>query len=166
MLRTDVPSTGALSCLRSMPGFGDSDMPPEPHTADMLAGVVSSGLDVLIPSPVEVQMAGFSFGGIIAGLVAPRPGHRVGTLVLLEAGGSGLSPVATPPLLQIKPDINFVKFCPKSPEHHPLISVCLRIGSRSTGGRSVGGASGEKPILTHLLNDWGPFSNVTGLGSK
>jgi hypothetical protein len=27
------------------PGFGDSDLPSEPHTADMLADLVASGLE-------------------------------------------------------------------------------------------------------------------------
>ncbi len=74
-----------------MPGFGDSDAPPEPHTADMLAGAVASGLDVLVPPPVDFDLAGFSFGGIIAGLVAARLGPRVRTLVLLGAGVDDLA---------------------------------------------------------------------------
>jgi pimeloyl-ACP methyl ester carboxylesterase len=88
-----------------MPGFGDSDMPPEPHTADTLADVIASGLHVVVPPPGQVDMAGFSFGGIIAGLVAARMGRRLGNLVLLGAGGFGLRPVATPPLSQIGPDM-------------------------------------------------------------
>ncbi len=87
-----------------MPGFGDSDMPPEPHTADTLAGVLTSGLDVVVPPPEQLDMAGFSFGGIIAGLVAARMG-RVRNLVLLGAGGFGLHPMATPRLSQIEPDM-------------------------------------------------------------
>lgn len=92
-----------------MPGFGDSDMPPEPHTADTVAGVIASGLDVVVPPPGQFDMAGFSFGGIIAGLVAARMGRRVGHLILLGAGGFGLPPVATPRLSQIKPDMTSVE---------------------------------------------------------
>jgi len=88
-----------------MPGFGESDVPPEPHTADMLAGAVASGLDVLVPPPVDLDLAGFSFGGIIAGLVAARLGPRVRTLVLLGAGGLGLSRLPPPPLLQVQGDM-------------------------------------------------------------
>src|SRR5713226_9454882 len=55
-----------------MPGYGDSDAPPEPHTADGLADLVAAALDVMLPSPAEVDLAGFSFGGIIGGLVAAR----------------------------------------------------------------------------------------------
>ena len=86
-----------------MPGFGDSDMPPEPHTAEMLAAVMAAGLETVVPPPERLDMAGFSFGGIIAGLVAARMRERVGHLVLLGAGGLGLRPVATPRLAQIEP---------------------------------------------------------------
>lgn len=77
-----------------MPGYGDSDAPPEPHTADGLADLVAAGLDVMLPPPAELDLAGFSFGGIIGGLVAARLGSRIRRLVLLGAGGLGL---ATPP---------------------------------------------------------------------
>ncbi len=88
-----------------MPGFGDSDMPAEPHTAESLADVVASGLDILVPAPTDLDMAGFSFGGIIAGLVAARLGRRIGTLALLGAGGLALPPMRPPALLQIEPDM-------------------------------------------------------------
>jgi pimeloyl-ACP methyl ester carboxylesterase len=62
-----------------LPGFGDSDLPSEPHTADMLAGLVASGFDTVVPPSMEFDLAGFSFGGIIAGLVAARMGMANGT---------------------------------------------------------------------------------------
>ncbi len=89
-----------------MPGFGDSAMPAEPHTADTLADVVASGLDVVVPPPGTLDIAGFSFGGIIGGLAAARLGRRIGTLVLLGAGGFGLPPLATPSLRQITPEMS------------------------------------------------------------
>lgn len=85
-----------------MPGFGDSDVPPEPHTADTLADVVASGLEVVVPAPEHIDVAGFSFGGIIAGLVAARLGRRIANLVLLGAGGFGLPPVGMARLSQIE----------------------------------------------------------------
>jgi len=65
-----------------MPGFGDSDAPLDPHTAPGLADLVASGLDVILPPPTELDLAGFSFGGIVAGLMAARLERRVRTLVL------------------------------------------------------------------------------------
>ena len=87
-----------------MPGYGDSDAPREPHTADGLADLVASGVDALLPptSP-PLDLAGFSFGGIIAGLVAARLTLRVRTLVLLGTGGLALGPTPTRPLLRIRP---------------------------------------------------------------
>ena len=51
-----------------MPGFGDSDAPPEPHTADGLADLLAAPLNVMLPPPTRFDLAGFSFGGIIGGL--------------------------------------------------------------------------------------------------
>lgn len=86
-----------------MPGYGDSDAPPEPHTADGLADLVAAGIDAVLPSPAEFDIAGFSFGGIIGGLVAVRLGRRVRNLVLLGAGGLGVPPAPIPPLLRLAP---------------------------------------------------------------
>ena len=34
-----------------MPGYGESDAPPEPHTADRLAELVAAGIDRMLPPP-------------------------------------------------------------------------------------------------------------------
>lgn len=88
-----------------LPGFGDSDMPPEPHIAETLVGSVVLGLDVLAPAPAEIDLAGFSFGGIIGGLVAARMGRRIRAVVLLGAGGLGLGRAPMPPLRRLKPGL-------------------------------------------------------------
>jgi len=85
-----------------MPGYGDSDAPPEPHTADGLADLVASGVNALLPPPTSLDLAGFSLGGIIAGLVAARLGRRVRTLVLLGTGGLALGGAPTRPLVRIR----------------------------------------------------------------
>ena len=89
-----------------MPGFGESDAPHEPHTADGLADLVASGLDAILPPPTELDLAGFSFGGIIAGLVAARLKGRIRSLVLLGAGGLALPRVPTRPLHRIQPGMS------------------------------------------------------------
>jgi len=85
-----------------MPGYGDSDAPPEPHTADGLADLVASGVNALLPPPTALDLAGFSLGGIIAGLVAARLGRRLRTLVLLGTGGLALGGAPTRPLVRIR----------------------------------------------------------------
>ena len=88
-----------------MPGFGDSDAPPEPHRAHTLADLIASGLEVVVSPPTEFDVAGFSFGGIIGGLVAARLGRRVRTLVLLGPGGLALPRAPTRPLVPIQMDM-------------------------------------------------------------
>jgi pimeloyl-ACP methyl ester carboxylesterase len=106
-IRNVLPLAAHLRVLApDMPGFGDSDMPPEPHTADMLAEVIAAGLEIVIPPPEPFDMAGFSFGSIIAGLVAARMGGRLARLVLLGAGGLGLGAVPMPRLAQIEPSMS------------------------------------------------------------
>ena len=62
-------SAGRQVIAPDMPGFGDSGDVAEPHTADALADRVAAGLDALAP-PRPFHIAGFSFGGIIGGLLA------------------------------------------------------------------------------------------------
>ncbi len=103
-IRNVLPLAARFRVLApDMPGFGDSVAPPEPHTADGLADLVAAGLDVMLPPPAELDLAGFSFGGIIGGLVAARLGRRLRRLVLLAPGGLGLGALGSPALLQIEP---------------------------------------------------------------
>src|SRR5262249_20625027 len=74
----------------------------EPHTADGLAGLVAAGIEALLPPPTSFDLAGFSLGGIIAGLVAARLGRRVRTLVLLGTGGLALGGAPPRPLLRLR----------------------------------------------------------------
>jgi 2-hydroxy-6-oxonona-2,4-dienedioate hydrolase len=83
-----------------MPGFGDSTAMPVAHTAEALADLVAHALDAVIPRPQPFDLAGFSFGGIIAGLVAARLGARARTLLLFGAGGMALPTGAMPALLR------------------------------------------------------------------
>jgi pimeloyl-ACP methyl ester carboxylesterase len=106
-IRNILPLSARFRLLvPDLPGFGDSDAPPEPHTADALADLVAAALEVVVPPPERLDIAGFSFGGIIGGLVAARLGERVGTLVVLAAGGLGLGPMPTPALRRLEPEMS------------------------------------------------------------
>jgi pimeloyl-ACP methyl ester carboxylesterase len=88
--------------VADLPGFGDSDMPPEPYTADSLADIVADGVTRLLPG--RFDLAGFSFGAIIAGLVAARLGTRVRRLVLVAPNGMALPRAELRPLARPGPE--------------------------------------------------------------
>lgn len=65
-----------------MPGFGDSDLPPQPYTLDAYAAVVESGLQSLVPDSVRLDVVGFSFGGSVAARIARRLDGRFHNMIL------------------------------------------------------------------------------------
>ena len=73
-----------------LPGLGESDLPPEPDRAESSAEVVASGLLSLIGNDEAVDIAGFSYGGLIGGLAAEQLGARARSLVLVGSGGLGV----------------------------------------------------------------------------
>ena len=73
-----------------LPGMGDSADAPEPRDHLGIASVVASNLLELIPAGQQLDLVGFSFGGIVAGFAAARLPGRVRTLILVGAGGLGL----------------------------------------------------------------------------
>ncbi len=103
----NVPALSAhrLVIVPDMPGFGASDLLPATHTAEALTALVAEGVSEIVASPQEFDLAGFSFGGIIAGLVAARLGARVRTLAMFGPGGLGLPRPAMPPLVPVQRDM-------------------------------------------------------------
>jgi 2-hydroxy-6-oxonona-2,4-dienedioate hydrolase len=81
-----------------LPGMGDSAMPPIPYSAESIAEIVSNGIDAALgDEPADIM--GFSFGGIIGGVVAAQRGNRVRRLYLVGANGFG---ALQPPALDLK----------------------------------------------------------------
>jgi pimeloyl-ACP methyl ester carboxylesterase len=76
--------------VADIPGLGDSAMPPKPWTPASIADVVAAGLARLFPAAMPLQVAGFSFGGHVAGLVAARLPEQVRELTLIGVAGLGL----------------------------------------------------------------------------
>lgn len=71
-----------------LPGYGESDALPPGHGFDDLVDTVAASIDTLLGAGAPFDLAGFSFGGVIAGRVAlQRPGVR--RLALLGAVGHG-----------------------------------------------------------------------------
>ena len=73
-----------------LPGLGESDMPPDPDRPEAIAEIVAAGLLSLMEAGETADIAGFSFGGLIGGLVAERLGPRAENLVLVGSGGLGV----------------------------------------------------------------------------
>ncbi|MBX9589050.1 MAG: alpha/beta fold hydrolase [Hyphomonadaceae bacterium] len=76
--------------VADIPGLGSSAMPPKPWTPGSIAEVVVAGLNALFPGDRALRLAGFSFGGHIAGLAAARLKARVRELTLIGVAGLGL----------------------------------------------------------------------------
>lgn len=72
-----------------LPGLGDSVRAPDPISAESVAAIVGQGLDKVLGSDAPIHVAGFSFGGVIAGVVAANAGARVRSLTLIGTGGLG-----------------------------------------------------------------------------
>jgi pimeloyl-ACP methyl ester carboxylesterase len=73
-----------------LPGLGDSDMPPEVDRPESSAAAVVTGLALLTHEDEATDIAGFSFGGLIGGLVAHQMGVKARSIVLVGSGGLGM----------------------------------------------------------------------------
>src|SRR5271157_596071 len=72
-----------------LPGLGDSARAPEPVSAESIAAIVAQGLHTIIGPAAPLHVVGFSFGGVIAGVVAANEAARVRSLTLIGTGGLG-----------------------------------------------------------------------------
>lgn len=87
-----IPSLEGEYCVYAgdLPGCGESDGAPEPYDAASLAGIVSQGLDQLIPDGRAFDLVSFSFGGILSGLIAQAQGARVRSVTIVGTPILGL----------------------------------------------------------------------------
>lgn len=78
--------------LPDMPGFNESDAPPKPQAGqaavDPLLDALSGTLDSMIGARAEIDLGGFSFGGLVAAKFGQRRG-QIRRLVLMGSGGHG-----------------------------------------------------------------------------
>jgi len=73
-----------------LPGLGESATPPQPHTAEGLAGIIAEGIDIVFSRHAGLHIAGFSFGGVLGGHVGAQLGDRVYTFTVVGSNGLGL----------------------------------------------------------------------------
>jgi 2-hydroxy-6-oxonona-2,4-dienedioate hydrolase len=72
-----------------LPGLGDSAPPPKGAGGVDIALTIASGLDAVIGREILCDLVGFSFGGVMAGLVASFR-RAVRSLTLVGSGGLGV----------------------------------------------------------------------------
>ena len=84
-----------------LPGLGCSDMPPDPENPPAMAAILARGLDEVIGRDATYDVAGFSYGGVMAGVLAAREAGRVRSLTVVGSGGLGL-PRGTTDLVKVR----------------------------------------------------------------
>jgi pimeloyl-ACP methyl ester carboxylesterase len=82
-------AAGRRVLVPDLPGFGDSAVPSSGTDADALPVPLEDGLRQIVGS-TPVDSAGFSFGGLTAGLLAAQYPQRIARLVVIGAPGLGL----------------------------------------------------------------------------
>jgi len=75
-------SAGYQVFAPDLPGSGDSDLPPDGNDADVIPRWLDLGLTQLIPEPLALDVVAFSFGTVVAVLLARDWPARVSRLVL------------------------------------------------------------------------------------
>jgi len=91
--------------IPDMPGFGESDEPNRPHSAEGIAEGLAAGVRQLLGEEPPLRIAGFSFGGVIAGHLAAQLGDQVAALVLIAPGGLGAKRGEMPDLIPRSADM-------------------------------------------------------------
>lgn len=84
-----LAQSGHSVWVPDLPGFGDSSPPPDGHDADVMPHWLEQGLATLL-GDTPVDLIGFSFGGMVASLLAAAHPTRVRRLLLLGAPGLGI----------------------------------------------------------------------------
>lgn len=77
-----------------LPGFGDSALPPHGSDADAVIAPLQAGLQQLLDAQAceAVDLVGFSFGGMTAGMWAAAHPELIARLVLVGAPAMGVTP--------------------------------------------------------------------------
>ncbi len=92
---------GRQVLVPDLPGFGESDRPAQGRDADALVAPLDAGLALLLQDGghTQVDLVGFSFGGLTAGLWAQALPARIRQLVVVGAPGLGVADRGTVPLV-------------------------------------------------------------------
>jgi 2-hydroxy-6-oxonona-2,4-dienedioate hydrolase len=91
-----------------LPGLGDAQALPKPHTAEQASRITGDGLVSLLPEDVGFHLVGFSWGCTVAALIAAEHGERVRSITLVGPAAMGPVPRGTRSraLLKRRPDMS------------------------------------------------------------
>ena len=78
-----------------LPGFGDSELPPDVRDVDGVFPYVEEGMAQLFGDR-QIDLMGFSFGGLTAGFLAAHYPHRMQRLLLIGIPALGMFGQARP----------------------------------------------------------------------
>lgn len=81
-------STSHRVLVPDLPGYGDSDSLDSDANFPMLVEAITTSIETLLGADTTFDLAGFSFGGVIAGCLAQKH-KRIRKLALLGAVGHG-----------------------------------------------------------------------------
>lgn len=84
-----VLADGYTVIAPDLPGLGDSARALDPISAGSVAAIVTQGLVTVLGSHIPIHVVGFSYGGVISGLVAANAGDQLRSLTLIGTGGLG-----------------------------------------------------------------------------
>jgi 2-hydroxy-6-oxonona-2,4-dienedioate hydrolase len=154
---------GGLVIAADLPGCGDSALPAEPYDAASVAGIVADGLDAVLPVGATFDMASFSFGGVLSGMIAQRHTDRlrsltiVGTPILgLATTGPANELVAVP--AHSSPEVaakiyrgNLEKLMVRDPAAIDDLAMMLHLENMSKGRLRSRGIARKYPAAPDLL---------------
>ncbi|WP_373086625.1 alpha/beta fold hydrolase [Sneathiella sp.] len=72
-----------------LPGLGDSDVAPEPHTSEGLSAILSDGLEQLLGRDTRFYLGAFSLGAVLCSPLIHKAGDRLIHGILIGPGGLG-----------------------------------------------------------------------------
>ena len=75
--------------VADLPGLGESSFPPNGDDAFAVAEIVAAGIDTLIGTETTYDVAGFSFGSVMASCIGALRGARVRSVTIIGCSGVG-----------------------------------------------------------------------------
>jgi pimeloyl-ACP methyl ester carboxylesterase len=98
-IRNVLPLSRARMVIAAdLPGMGDSATPLDPEDPGEMADTVVEGLRRLLQPGTRIDLAGFSFGGVLGGPVAVRLGAALRRFVIVGSNGLGVARAPMAPM--------------------------------------------------------------------